>query len=508
MQNSRTDNAKRNIVSGVINKFIMLFMPFASRTVLIWVLGAEYLGLGSLFSSILQVLSMAELGFSSAVVFSLYEPIAQKDRDTIRALLNYYRKMYRIVGMVILIGGTIVLPFLPRLIHDDVPPGINLYVLYTIYLLNTVVSYFAYAYKSSLIIADQRQDIINYINLIICVIQCILQIVVLLVFKNYYLFAAVLIIFSILNNIIVAAVTSKRYPEFYCEGELSVEARERITKQIKGLAIGKFAKTARNSFDSIVLSIFCGLIEVAIYSNYYYVFTAVIGFITIILTSISAGVGNSIAVESIEKNYSDFKRFHFYISWIGSWSTICLFCLYQPFMEIWVGKKLMASNSVMLLFCVYFYITQIGQMRAVYAGAAGLWWEFRWLEIGEMVANLLLNFLLGYYWGMRGILLATIITVLLFSVIGITNLTYRYYFMRKSTEYHRINTVYATVTIIVGLLTSFLCRMVHSENKYLHIFICGIICVVLPNMIFFLLCMNNSTCKEYIYILRKTIRRA
>ncbi len=506
MKRSRTENAKRNVISGMLNKIITLLLPFISRTILIYALGAEYLGLNSLFSSILQVLSLAELGFSSAVVFSLYKPLAEDNRDAVCALLAFYRSIYRIVGLIIFGVGIAITPFLKILIHGDVPADINLYLLYLLYLLNTVISYFAYAYKSSLLTADQRQDIINNISTVLGILANILQIFVLLKYKNYYYYTGIIIVSTVCNNIWVAIITKKHYPEYVCAGELNQEERKRITTQIKGLAIGKFSKTARNSFDSIVLSMFCGLIDVSIYSNYYYIFSAIIGFITVLMTSISAGVGNSIATESKEKNYRDFKKIHFYVSWIGSWCTICLFCLYQPFMQLWVGNELMASNLVMVMFCVYFYITMIGQVRAIYSSAAGLWWEFRWLEIGEMIANLSLNFILGYYYGMKGILLATLITVFLFSVIGISNITFKYYFERKSMRYHMTNLIYATITVIVGLLTYTICGCIYVENSLMQLILIGFVCLIFPNLIFMLLSMANKRYKQYLLEIKAIIR--
>ena len=506
MTRSRTRNAKRNMVSGFINKALSLLLPFISRTVIIRTIGIEYLGLGSLFSSILQVLSLAELGFSSAIVFSMYKPLEVKDTAAIRALLSFYRRVYRIVGAVILVAGFALMPFLPHLIHDAVPSDINLYWLYVIYLVSTVFSYFGFAYKSSILTADQRQDIINNINTGLCVVVYILQIALIVVFRNYYYYAGILIVSTVANNIIVAVVAKKWYPDYFCEGDLDPAEKKRITTQIKGLAIGKFAKTARNSLDSIVLSAFCGLVDVAIYNNYYYIFNAILGFITIILTSISAGVGNSIVAESLDKNYADFKKFHFYISWIGSWCTICLLCLYQPFREIWAGKDLKATDLVMVLFCVYFYITQLGQTRAVYAASAGLWWEFRWLEIGEMLANLSLNIILGYFLGMLGILLATIITVYLFSVVGVSNLTFRHFFKRKSREYHLANLLNLAVTVFVGAVTYVLCSLFSVGNPIFLLAIKALVCAAFPNLAFLALSRLNREYRGYVKAIKTIVK--
>ena len=265
---NRSVRTKKNILSGFINKLITLFLPFLIRTIIIKKLGTEYLGLSSLFTSILQVLNMAELGFSSAIVFSLYKPMAEKNTAEICALLHYYKNIYKVVGIVISVVGCILIPFLPNLINGSYPSDIDLYVLYIIFLANTSVSYFAFAYKSVLLTADQHQNIISNIDTILCILRYGIQIAMLIIISNYYAYIIWNLIFTVANNIIVAVITNNKYPEYICKGEISKDKKNEITKQIKGLAIGKVSLVARNSLDSIVLSMFCGLVDVAIYSNY------------------------------------------------------------------------------------------------------------------------------------------------------------------------------------------------------------------------------------------------
>lgn len=504
MSESRSKKTKRNIYSGIVNKMLTLGLPFIIRTILIQKLGAEYLGLGSLFTSILQVLSMAELGFSSAIVFSLYKPLAENNVDEICALMFFYRKIYKIVGLVILIVGLLLIPFLSGLIKGSYPNDINLYFLYLIYLFNTVVSYLAFAYKSVLLTASQRQDVISNIDSILAVSRSVVQIVVLFFFSNFYLYIIWNAIFTVINNVVIAIVTKRRFPEYVCKGQLERDKQKNITQQIKGIAIGKFALTARNSFDSVVLSMFCGLVTVAIYSNYYYVFNAIIGFIGILVQSMSASIGNSVQVESAEKNYFDFQRFYYLFSWLGGWCTICLFCLYQPFMKLWVGDNLTSSYGVMSLFCIYFYITQMGQVRSMYTNAAGMWWELRKFEIAEMVLNLILNFILGYFWGMIGILWATIITVLMFAIVGVTITTYKYYFKKSSVEYFTESAKYCAVTLIVAIFTNYLCSFV-TEVNITSLFIKAFICLIIPNVFFLFVSMCIKQYRTYLLSIKRNI---
>lgn len=501
MEKSRIKYAKKNMVAGLINKTVVLLIQFAVRTLLIKKLGADYLGLNSVFSSILQVLNMAELGFSSAVVFSLYKPISENNEKMICALMQFYRNVYKIVGLVILVVGAIITPLLPLLINDDCPSDINIYILYWIFLSNTVFSYLAYAYKNVLLTSTQRQDIISNVSSVLDVSKGIIQIIAIIIFENYYAYIIWNIVFTVLNNIIISHITTKIYPLYICKGKIPDKDRKNIIIQIKGLAIGQVSKIARNSLDNIILAAFCGLIEVAIYSNYYYIMFAIINFLAVITQSISAGVGNSIATESKEKNYNDFLKINFYFSWISGWCAISLFCLYQPFMVFWVGSDLIVSNYVMTLFCVYFYIMQMGQIRSTYANAAGIWWEFRWLEIAEIFGNLILNIGLGYFWGMAGILWATIITVFIFSIVATTIITFKCYFNRSTRGYFFRSMYYFIVTVFAGVIAYKFCLIIRV-NGIIELLYKSLIVLLVPNIVYFVTFICNQEHKEYIVKLR------
>lgn len=504
MQESRTFYVKRNIFYGTINKLVIVLFPFIIKTIILWKLGEEYVGLGSLFTSILQVFSVAELGFSSAITFRMYKPIALHDNRKVCALLALYRKVYRIIGTTIFGIGISLMPFLPYLIKGNCPTDINIYLLYFIYLLNAVISYLAFAYKACLFSASQRQDVLSNIDTIITIVRGLIQIILLVVYKSYYAYIIWNPIFVLGYNLIIAYLSKKYYPQFICAGKLDKEEKQDLVKQIKGLVIGKLSTVTRNSFDSIVLSMFCGLVDVAIYGNYYYVLNAVSYMISNIVASLSASVGNSIALETAEKNYEDFKKINFIFSWIIGWLSICLLCLYQPFMSLWgkmTGRELVAPNITMLLFCIYFYVEQIGQARVVYSSASGIWWEFRFLQIGEMISNLCLNFILGYFWGMNGIIIATIITVLIFSNMGYAGKTIKISFQREPYEYFKLLIEYLIVTVITGGVTIFLCNLIKLQLIGALI-VRGLICIVVPNIIFYFFTLCNKTHRKYFQSIR------
>lgn len=496
MEFSRTKNAKRNILTGLLSKIISLFLPFLVRTVILWKLSSEYLGLSELFSSILQVLNMSELGISSCIIFSLYKPLAEDDTDQVCALMAFYRRVYHIIGLVILVVGFFLLPFLQKFVKDDITVDINIYVLYLLFLGNTVISYFAFAYKSVLLTASQNQSVISNIESILSIVKCILQIIVLFLFSDFYLYIVCNIVYTIFYNIVIAKVTTKRFPEYICKGVISGEKKKEMFKQIGGLAIGKLNLTSRNSFDNIVLSMFCGLVPVAIYSNYFYIYSAVGGFISIIVMSISAGIGNTVITKTKEELYKDFEKFNFMMNWILGFCCVCLFCLYQPFMKIWVGEELIASTLTMSLICVYFFIGNCGQIRSMYSGAMGIWWEFKIPSIIEMFLNLLLNFVLGYFWGMNGIILATIITITICSLIWNSKISFKKCFGKSSINFLLTMLSIFLIIAIVGCFTYYVCDFVRFTGVF-ELALKLIICVFFSNLLFLVIFSLKKEYRKY-----------
>ena len=497
MGSSRTKNTTRNILGGTLNKLVTILFPFIIRTLVIKKLGIDYLGLNSLVTSILQVLNMTELGFSTAIVYSLYKPIAEKDSEKICALMALYKKAYRLIGLIVLTVGTILIPFVPFLIKGSVPSDVNIQIVYIIYLINTSVSYLLFAYKSSLLIAHQRQDITSNISTILLLVQYFGQIMVLFVFKNYYLYIIMIPFSTIINNFVIAYTVNKRYPHYISRGELDSISLRDIKKRISGLMIFRISNATRNSFDSIFISSYIGLTSVAIYNNYYYIISAIGGLLNVITVSMNASIGNSIVVESIEKNYKDFKVLNFIYMLISGWCTVMLISLYQPFMKIWVGGDYLLPTHVMILISVYFYALRMGDIRGIYNDAAGLWWEQRYRTITEAVTNIILNWILVINFGVFGVVLATLITILVFgfSLSGI--ITFKHYFgLDKVKEFFKYHFIYASVTFIVAIIVYRICSIFNLENKIIDFVTKGIIGTVITIVSYLIIYYKTIIFKE------------
>ena len=493
---SRSKNAKRNMIFGLAYQILSLVIPFVTRTIIIRLLGAEYLGLSGLFSSILQVLNLSELGFGSAIVFSMYEPIAKNDTEELCALLKFYKKIYTIVGTAIFVGGLIVLPFLPHLIKGSWPNDINIYILYLLYLTNTGISYFLFAYKNSLFSAYQRNDMLSKIRMAVTIFTSLMQIAVLLLWKNYYAYVGVLILASMVTNISVHFLSRKAFPNITCRGRLSDKKKEEIKVKVKGLMINKLCQTSRNALDSIFVSSFIGLVDTARYNNYFYILTAVSGIMNLVGQSIMAGVGNSIVTEKEEKNHNDMKRINFIYMWIARWFGTCMLCLYQPFTKLVFGTDLLFPFSIVAMFVIYFYLLKMGDIRAVYSDAAGLWWENRYRAITEAVANLILNYVLGRLFGVKGIIIATLVSLFLFNFLWGSTIIYQHYFKSiKAVTYYKQHLIYALAFLVTGVISYSACCCVINEG-ILGLLLKGIICIILPNIILFIIHFKTEQFKD------------
>lgn len=483
MKIERTKNTLRNIVCGFCYRLLSIVLPFISRTAILYILGEQYLGLSSLFTSILSFLSLAELGVGGAMVYSMYKPIAENDTATIRALLNLYRKFYRAIGTVIFVIGLCLTPFLKLLIHESLPQNINIYILYLLYLLNAVLSYWLFAYKSAVLQAFQRNDVESKIAMIITPLSYAVMLGALFLTRNYYAYIIWLPIFTIITNVIRLNYVEKNFPGLEPEGEISQELRKSIVKKVKALIGTKLNTVVLNAADNIVIAAFFGLTTIAIYGNYYYIMSSIIGFLGIVYSAMTAGVGNSIAMESVEKNYRDFMKFSFMNSWLVGWCTICLICLYQPFMYLWTGKELMFPFYIVIEFGIYFYIYQIRKIPVTYKDAAGIWWEDRYRPYICMVVNLGLNILLAQVIGISGILISTVISLCI-SIPWENYTIFKHIFHRGSWEYYRKMAYYAATVFIAGIVTFVACKP--WGNNFSALIIRGSICIVIPNLIIIL----------------------
>ncbi len=507
MRIERTKNATRNIVFGVILRIYQIVVPFIMRTAMIYYLGVQYLGLNSLFASVLSVLTLAELGVGSAMVFSMYKPIAEDDTKTICALMQLYKVYYRIIGLIIAIIGLVITPFIPHLIHSDLPEGLNIYVLYMLHLASTVLSYWLFAYKNCLLTAHQRNDITNKVTMAVSSLLYAFQLFILLVLKNYYCYVLAALISQAATNIMTAIVVDKMYPQYQAGGSLPKYEVMKINKRVTDLFTSKIGSVVVNSADTIVISSFLGLTALAIYQNYFYIMNSVIGIIGIIMTSCTAGIGNSLIIESREKNYNDLNKLTFIIAWISGFCTSCFLTLYQPFMTIWVGKNLLLPFSAVICFCIYFYVFEINRLLNTFKDAGGIWHKDRFRPLITALGNLGMNLLIVRHWGLYGIILSTVLSML---IIGMPWLLYNLFTelfdFDQLRDYLFRLFYYSSMALFSCLTTGLICSFVQGSN-WSTVFIRGLICCIVPNVIFLIVYRNTLVFRQCVQLVDRITKK-
>lgn len=487
----RTKNIVRNIIWGYIYKIITLVMPFIIRTVIIRILGSEYLGLNSLFVSILDILNLAELGFGSAMAYALYKPIAENNIEEISALMKLYRNVYRFVGILIFVIGICLLPFLNIFIGTEYPREINIYLLYLLYLSYTVIGYLMSAYKASLFEGYQRADISNKINSGILIIRYLVQIITLVFLKNYYIYIIMLPIFQILTNIIAIIILNKMFPNIKPKGKIDSNMKRNIRKKVTSLIGHKISDKALPSINNVIVSTFLGLNILACFDNYNYIVTAIGSMLIIIYNAGLAGIGNSIVLESVNKNYKDFCKISFINNWLVGWCSISLLLLFQPFINLWVGEVYKLSNLIVLLFVIYFYAFYIRRIVLTYKDALGMWDRDAMKPYIMIIVNILFSIILVKRIGLAGVLLSSIIVNIFIGMPWETYVLFKYYFgMDKIKHYFKYQLTSFLQIICVGIITTFITNLFIFELKIVELMIKAMIIVILPNIL--LLCINSN----------------
>jgi len=266
-EESRIQNSKLNILFGFANSFITTILGFVTRSVFIYTLGVNYLGLNGLYTNILSLLSLAELGIGSAITFSLYKPIAEHDNKKIKALMQLYKSAYQKIGIIILVVGLSLVPFLKYLVNFQQNVDINYQLIYVLFLADSVISYLFFAYRSVIVYANQKGYVLTKYETTFSIIRSVVQFLVLIIFKNYYMYLIIPIMISILKNLLISIKAGKMFPVINEKGkeELDKEEKDSIFKNIYSLALFKISSVVYTSTDNIIISSFLGTAIVGFY---------------------------------------------------------------------------------------------------------------------------------------------------------------------------------------------------------------------------------------------------
>ena len=504
MKLERTKNAARNIVFDGTLEMVNMIFPFVIRSVMLHYLGTEYLGLNGLFKSLLTFLNLAELGVGSAMVFSMYKPIAEDDTSAVCALLRLYRTLYRIIGLAVAAVGLLLIPVLPKLIKGDLPADMNLYVLYLMNLGNTVVTYWLFAYKGSLLQAHQRRDIISKVSLAVRLTEYSLKILILVFTRNYYLYLAVQLLCQIIVNLLTAVWAAKMYPQYVPAGKLPKEKTLDIFRRVRDLFTSKLSATVFDSADTLVISSFMGLAVLAVYQNYYFIITALRMILVVILNACMAGVGNKMVMESKEANYRDLERISLLFSWILGVSTSMLLCVYQPFMNVWMGEENMLAIGLVFCFAVYYYSMGANKLINMFKDAAGIWRIDRWRPMTAALVNLGLNLATVRWLGLYGVLLSSVFSIVVVQIPWLFHNLFQEVFPRQYMgRFIRLFCGLTAVALVSCGASWFLCEL-YTLNVWPALLLNAAVSFVVPNLFYFAVYGRNPVFRESLSHLKRS----
>jgi len=496
MSRSRVKNSARNMVTGTLYQILILGLNFVSRTIFIHLLGVEYLGINGLFSNILTVLSLAELGIGSAVIYGMYKPLAQQDTAKLTALVNYYKKLYNLIAVIVAALGLALIPFLGYLVNLNEPIE-HLTAYYLLFLANSVMSYL-FVYRTSIAIADQKSYKLKPYYMLVAVLQFALQIAVLLLTHNYMLYVAVQVCCSLLVNILSARKTTKMYPYIKGKEELSKGEKSEILRNVKSFFFYKLGGVVLNNTDNILISIILGTVWVGYFSNYSLVITQIVAFTNIIFVSVQASVGNLNTEENIQKQYFVFKTLNLLSYWIYGFCCVCFCVLFQDFITLWLGKDFLISQTAVYMIVTTFYLQGILWPLWCYRQTTGLFRHTKYVMFFAAVINLVLSIWWGYAFGLVGILAATVVARLATNIWFEPFKLHTLFFHRSPKKYYLGQLGNAALLVGLIVLTAGIASHICLPDGLWTLVIKFVLCFAIVNGAFFLLFRKTEEFK-YLY---------
>lgn len=502
----RTKKSVKNVVTGVCGQLICFVVTFLSRRVFVILLSEDYLGLSGLFSNVLSVLSLAELGVGTAIVYSLYRPLSENNHAEIKSLMRLFKRFYIAIGVFILAVGLSLIPFLDVLVKEmpDLP---HIGLIYALFVVDSAASYF-FSYKKSLISADQKRYIVSLYRYSLFVCKTLVQIGILLVTRNYLLYLCSSVCFTILENLLISRRANVLYPylkESNIE-KLSPNVTQTIKKNVVAMMGHKLGGVVVNSTDNLLIAKLVDVRTVGLYSNYLMITTAVRTVYGVALQAITASFGNLNVSSEDDHKKSVFEKINFACAWIYGWSAICLLSLFQPFISLWVGEKMLLSPTTVYWITAAFYVTGMREASLLARSAMGLYWNDRYKPLFESIINLVVSIVLGKRYGIDGILMGTFASTMTTCFWVEPLMLYRHGFHTKVGNYFARYGIYTLVTLCGFFVTGFALSFLSDEVTILSFVFRTLACLFVPNL-FFLLVYHRSEDFHYYWSLAQSLIR-
>lgn len=503
---SRLKMTAKNAFWSYFSMGVSFVLQFVSRTVFIHFLGESYLGINGLFSNVLGVLSFAELGIGTAINFSLYKPVAEHDVEKIKAYMYYYKWAYCVIALVVCVLGVALIPFLDVLVTDPGNVG-NIKVYYCIYLFNTVTSYFV-SYKYSLVNAEQKNYVYTNVNLIVNVSTVVIQILSLVIWKNFLIYLLVAASFGVFQKIFISIYFNKLYPYLLDKkiNKLSKEEKHTLFSKVKALILHKIGDVGVYQTDNIIVSAFVSTRMVGLLSNYNLIINIINGCFNTLFSSAVGSLGNLAATESKEYQYQIFKEYRFVGFWFYGFSAIALAILITPFITLWIGKDMTVDMLTINLIILDYYMG--GQRICInnIKSAAGVFEPDKYVAILRAVVNLVMSILLVKLIGLPGVYIGTVIQGLLVNTLK-PILSYKPLFGISSRYYFIDSARYGIVVLIAYGICYFLSQKILADVTIVRFAVMMVLVAVIPNVIFLLAFHRDAEFKYLVEIVKNLFNK-
>ena len=498
---SRLKMTAKNALWSYISMFISLILQFISRTVFIYYLGEEYLGINGLFSNVLGVLSFAELGIGTAINFSLYKPVAEHNTEKIKAYMYYYKWAYRAIALIITVLGLGLIPFMDVLVKNPGNIG-NITLYYLIYLFNTVTSYFV-SYKYSLVNAEQKNYIYTIVNLILSMTTIIVQIISILLWKSFLIYLIVVAVFGVVQKIFVSIYFDRMYPFLREKNIVKLTLMEKnfLIQKIKALIIHKIGDVSVHQTDNIIVSACVSTRMVGVLSNYNLLISTISSCINILFNSVTGSLGNMSAIELKEYQYEIFKKYRFVGFWFYGFTSIALGILMTPFITLWIGKKMVVDAVVVNLLVLDYYM--IGQRICLnnMKSAAGVFEPDKYIAFIQAIVNLVSSIWLVKLIGLPGVYLGTIIQGSISSIFK-PILSYRILFNTSSKYYFMDSIKYGGTTLFAYSICVRIAQTLLKQITVTNFVLLAIAVMIIPNLIFGLFFCKSKEFQFFINLVK------
>lgn len=497
---SRTEYSVINIFMGFAGYFVNTILGFVCRMVFVRCLPTEYLGISGLFTNVLSMLSLAEMGIGTAIVYALYKPLAENDEDKIASLMQFYGSAYRVIGCIVGAAGLLLLPFLHAIIGQTPDIKENIYLIYVIYLFNTCLTYF-FSYRASLLTAAQRNYVQIGLSYLITIIQSIVQMIILFATHEYMLYLGIQTVGTIVFNIAISRKTVRDYPYIEKKGIKPLEEDEKrsLFVNIKALLMNKLATVLVNSTDNIIITYFSGVITVGLASNYT-LFSGTLSTLTNqVFNSLVASVGNLNATNSEEESFQFYKKLQLANFMVFGWASIGILFVTSDLVELCFGAQYVLAPNIPFVLALNFYLVTMQSAITTCRSTLGLFRYGQYTLIFTAILNLIFSMWLGNIWGLFGIYIATSFARILTNTWYIPYTVFKYGFHRNPTEYFVLYFRYLAIMLLDIGICYLLCRMVHFApiwNVTLKIIVCSIV----PNGMVYILFKKTP---EFAYLMSK-----